>query len=34
MTANSGRTRILEYLLITLALPVMVWMELNEARNV
>lgn len=33
MTRRSGRTRILEYLLITLALPVMVWMELNEASR-
>lgn len=33
MTNSSGRTKILEYLLITLALPVMVWMELNEASR-
>lgn len=33
MTDSTGRTRILEYLLITLALPVMVWMELNEASR-
>jgi DNA-binding transcriptional regulator PaaX len=33
MAGQSGRTRILEYLLITLALPVMVWIELNEASR-
>lgn len=33
MRKSSGRTKILEYLLITLALPVMVWMELNEASR-
>lgn len=33
MPKHSGRTKILEYLLITLALPVMVWVELNEASR-
>lgn len=33
MTDHPTRTRILEYLLVTLALPVMVWMELNEASR-
>lgn len=33
MPQQSGRTKILEYILVTLALPVMVWMELNEASR-
>lgn len=33
MANRLGHTRILEYLLVTLALPVMVWMELNEASR-
>lgn len=33
MIEPPARTRILEYLLLTLALPVMVWMELNEASR-
>lgn len=33
MNNPTGRTKILEYLLITLALPVMVWVELNEASR-
>lgn len=33
MSGQPQRTKILEYLLLTLALPVMVWMELNEASQ-
>lgn len=33
MPHQSGRTKILEYILVTLALPVMVWIELNEASR-
>lgn len=33
MPKQTDRTRILEYVLITLALPVMVWMELNEVSR-
>ena len=33
MSNQPGRTRILDYMLLTLALPVMVWMELNEASR-
>lgn len=33
MNNPKGRTRILEYLLVTLALPVMVWIELNEVSR-
>lgn len=33
MSGRHERTKILEYLLLTLALPVMVWMELNEASQ-
>lgn len=33
MPQQSGRTKILEYILVTLALPVMVWIELNEASR-
>lgn len=33
MPDQPQRTKILDYLLITLALPVMVWMELNEASR-
>lgn len=33
MPDQPRRTRILDYLLITLALPVMVWVELNEASE-
>ena len=33
MDQSQGRTRILDYLLLTLALPAIVWMELNEASR-
>lgn len=33
MPKSPQRTRILDYLLVTLALPVMVWIELNEASR-
>lgn len=31
--SSNMRTKILEYLLVTLSLPIMVWMELNEASE-